>query len=581
MVPADAQVPAPIDYIGTYITLPEYLLPELPEEDWALEEVVAYLADGHDRETMIVSLALLNGLSSDGDKLPRLTEEFQSVLRAEVRDRFDAAMSSTGAGLGRMLVARHPILAGIRYLLTHPPKEQARSELPPMVAAILFTQAVAATLNAEPERSEETILGHPVHLVLEVVRSGLLYQHEDTYATIDRLVRLWRDYGSRVSRYRLRARPAELVQQASGLEVEDILALGFAFLAHSMQLEPGKPPYLRHDLGSRMPEERIAAFLELVSATPKKLGAAFKGRKSRYDFLPFQEKPVLRTDKGFLVLDEGYLWDRVTSGLYWIVHDHEKRRSDRDRLRWNQAFSEMVELMVEDQLRQLAPPLLSASGGTTFYTEEDFARAFARKRSDTGIDFGASFALFEIVSGQPSVPVRVQGEAKKLFEDTERLVIKKCRQLHETAMALFADEAALTCHEPRGALRITPVVVVAGGFPLNPFTLELVESMLREERLLDDPRMDKLAIIDLGELEMLEGVAEQGHGVPKLLVEWQHSSLRNVALRNFLIRNYGTISNFRPSRMEDRVDRTFKDVIARLQLPDEDGGESEPESGAA
>src|SRR5207249_2025454 len=147
-------------------------------------------------------------------------------------------------------------------------------------------------------------------------------------------------------------------------EVEDILSIGFLFHAHVDTWNREKPYLLARDMGSDMPEEKKAAFLAQTSYSAEEMRAALEGRSSPFDFLPIQERPILRLDPGFLVLDEQYLWERVTRGLYWMVHDHERDHvGDSARQAWTQAYGEMIELMVEDQVRQMAPPDLG--GGTT------------------------------------------------------------------------------------------------------------------------------------------------------------------------------------------------------------------------
>ncbi|MGH2660687.1 MAG: hypothetical protein ACRDHS_13765, partial [Actinomycetota bacterium] len=134
----------------------------------------------------------------------------------------------------------------------------------------------------------------------------------------------------------------------------------------------GKPLFDPPHLGVGMDQEDIDRFLLLVSATKDDFRSAFGSSDSRFGFLPFETSPVLRTDAGLLVLSETGLWRRITSGLYWVVHDYVKNvRSPGtdDNLRWNEAYSEMVEMAVEDQLESMAPALLGP--GTLFYTEED------------------------------------------------------------------------------------------------------------------------------------------------------------------------------------------------------------------
>ena len=67
-------------------------------------------------------------------------------------------------------------------------------------------------------------------------------------------------------------------------------------------------------------------------------------------------------------------FERVTRGLYWLIHDYEKSAyGDKARNRWTQAYSEMIETRVEDQLRQIAPQLIG--GQRAFFTEGDLLAA--------------------------------------------------------------------------------------------------------------------------------------------------------------------------------------------------------------
>ncbi len=71
---------------------------------------------------------------------------------------------------------------------------------------------------------------------------------------------------------------------------------------------------------------------------------------------PIQARPLLRLGDDVVVLDERYLIERVTRGLYWLVHDHEKQvHGENARRAWTQVWGEMIETRVEDQLRQMAP----------------------------------------------------------------------------------------------------------------------------------------------------------------------------------------------------------------------------------
>lgn len=278
----------------------------------------------------------------------------------------------------RRLLARQQLLAGLKLLLSRETEPEARlpEKSTPIISAIILAHAIGTALAAD-RGTEETVAGYPAYFAMEITRLSIKYASDDEFAAIDRVIRLWRDYGSKISKYPLRAHPTELLKEATGVELEVIPGLGFVLYAQAMQWNPHKPPFMKHDFGSELPEETKRTFTSLISDTARNLATKLRGRDSPFDFLPFQETPVMDTPTGLLVIDATYLWDRFTSGLFYFVHDHEKSLSDDRRERWNQAFSEMVEKMVESQLQVMAVPDLS--GDTTFYTPRRLRQSLRRQ----------------------------------------------------------------------------------------------------------------------------------------------------------------------------------------------------------
>lgn len=559
-------VPAPTDYVGVYVTLEEYTGSNLEASGWTLEDIIDALTTlYHPREQLILSLALLNRLTTKGKKtLDEIAGYYIPWLSRELAERLRGLLAGE-QGRRRALLARQPILATMRHVIVH--GEDQGPDPPPKkpldVHAIMLSHAVSTTLAGD-DADERTLEGYSGSLVMELLRVGLLYQSDDIFAAVDRFTRLWLEYGEKLERVYLRAPPRELLRDATGLEIEEILAMGFATVAYSMIWEPGKPPHVRPEFGT-VDKDKIERFLKLIADDMEGFKSRFAARSGRFDFLPIQETPVLRAEAGLLVLDQEYLWERITTGLYWVVHDFERdNHGDAARTRWTQAYAEMVERMTEQQIASMAPPILGSAGGKTFYTEENFDAAFGGKQADAGILLGGEFVLFEIVSAQLSVPVRIEGDLDQFEKDTERLIIKKCRQLDSVANALLEDDSRLTGFPKTERLKVLPVVVVGGGYPIHPFTVEYIEGLLRSEGLLSDARIGRLSIVDIGELEILEALAEEGHSVGDLLAAWKGSSLHAVPLKNYVISRFGGDRAFRPSRMRDRVESTFGTIVERL-----------------
>jgi hypothetical protein len=225
--------------------------------------------------------------------------------------------------------------------------------------------------------------------------------------------------------------------------------------------------------------------------------------------------------------------------------------------------------MVEEQLRSVAPGL-PESPDRAFYGEEEIADAYTQKDGDkvcdAAVDYGDRILLFEVVDRQLTHGTRVEGRASAFEKDTTLAVVDKCRQLDAIAKAVLADPSALTGRPSVPGMRVVPVLVVAGGYPSDPVSRGYAEKRLEKESLLDNPRIDKLGIVDLGEVEMLEALAKTHHDLAKVITDWKHSNKRTFALRNFLIERYGG-RTLRSERTQRRIEEVGDALATRVGRP--------------
>jgi hypothetical protein len=403
-----------------------------------------------------------------------------------------------------------------------------------------------------------------------------LGNQDDVYASIDRTVRLWREFGSHTVRD-LGVPAADLFERIVGVEVEDALAIGFALLAHATTWEPGKPIQLERSIAPGVPDEiRQRCYAFLVQELEESL-ATLGPPVSEFDLLAVESRPVLGVEDGVIVLDEQMLWRRCTSGLFWNVHDALKESSEREAEWFRTAFGSMVEELVETSLRRLAP--IDLAGGSNYYTEDDLESAYGPgvPRCDAIVDVGGALLFVEVVSGRLSVQARVHADLAKLETDFDRLVIDKCRQIDGAMTCFLADEEPLTRIAKRGHVPVlVPVLVVGGGFPVNPLSFQYIRERLQQEGFFDDARISGLCLLDLEDVDEIEGLHEHGFDVARLLQEWQASELQDVPLNNYLL-SIGIRGEVRrPARMSESVDATFRDVVRRLGFdPGEQRGDDE------
>jgi hypothetical protein len=559
-----------VDYIHVYMTITEYLGIGGDEREIARAVVGKVLGENTQLE-LLAQLSVLTAATQRKDLMNRLQALYESCLRPDARARFRAIILD--AHEPRVFLARQCLLTAMKVVLTQPTAVATKGEIPPAMAAIMLSHAIGTLLSDEKgsQKEEELAAGVPLDTTLSVLQNSIFYQNDDLYSRLDRTLRLWIDYGQSLRREVPRKAPAQLFLEASGLEIEDALALAFAAFTRSLQWEPGEPYLLNHDLGVRVEAEKMAAFEGIVCPHGiEGFRESVRMATGFWDFLPFERSPVLHLDEGFLVLDPGLLIDRVTDGLFWIVNDYERNLGgDRASASWRRCYAEMVEQQAGDMLESLAPQ----SRQRAFFTEDDLAKAYGDgKRADFVLDDGEFLCAFEVVTTRFHSDTRLRGDHDRFRIDAERMILDKATQLDHTARNLLADDRALTGSDLKHRM-IVPVVVSADGWPSNPFVAKYIAHLLDTNELLQHARIAPLGIVDPGELEMLEGLHEhRGLSPGLMLTRWKQSSMADLSLRNFVIREVGGFpASLRPTRMQARMGPFFQGMIGRLNIPNPEG----------
>jgi hypothetical protein len=563
-------LPAPdsaraLPYIKSYITLDEYLGPGLKERgyDYDADELIPLLLKQHSRTDLLLQLAFLNDIADRPRLQNQLLAEFKLRMPRSWVSAFDSAMSRDGSA--RVFLARQPILRAMREAAIN------GSDVPspswpqvPVDTAVMLVHAVAGRLSASvKEQGDELWPTVSSGIAMEVIQNYLFHHTEDIWARLVRHDRLWQHYGENLKRYKskLRANPSDLFREATGIDRRDFIAFGFSLWTRSNNWNPGP-----HDPASdlRMAPATIRACLDLLAGDLSQLSGDLSKHSSDWAMLPFETRPVLELPDGrVVILDQTLLLDRITNGLYWIVFDSESNRGKKEAELWSAAYSEMIEAYALDRVRAIAP---TVPQGKTFYSEDEIGAAYAKRRCDAIVDFG-DFALFEVQKGQVSLGTRQGASIDAFIKDTDQMVIQKAAQIDETAAALLDDERPLTGIALRPKPIFQPFIVLGATYPVNPITTEYIAQQIKAHGLLSDPRGRDLALIDLGELDMLEGMWERDKASPiEVVRNWKSSAGWRFSLRNYLLEHYrsGDPDQFRASWMKPVGDELFEDVIKRL-----------------
>lgn len=577
--------------VAVYLTAREYLEPveAARRRIYNRDAWIAVLLSQHSRLDYLRDLAELNHAAIREELASLYQERFMTQLAPGVARIIGEILAGRAGAPPRRFLARQMVLRAIQLVLAPPDDVTSITPDPALVedlarfgpdAAAVFLVHLAADADAPEERDRDLqFAGTAESLVKELIANSLFNGYVDDGGLLSRSHLLWNAYGSQLGRYQTRRPPIVLLNEATGLDFNDLITLGISFYAHIRRHGPGVPI----ELATRVSDEliiepsAIERFLTLFSSTLTDLETGLAGCPEPWQMWPIQERPLLRVGDSVIVLDELFMIERVTQGLYWLVHDYEKENhGERARLRWTQAYGEMIEARAEDQLRRMAPPLLD--GGSTFFTEERLQSVFpGTKNCDAGIDFGDEAVLAEVVSGTVRRSTRELGDLDSFREDTEKLVLKKVRQLDVTALNLLRDP------QPPGSpllappRRIFPVIICGGQFPVNPVTIRYIKERVAAEGLLRDNRVRSLGIIDLQTLDACESL-HLGEGITllHLMDQWIESPYAEMPLYSYLVSEFSGHEMVRPADAHDAISKSFAIMRERFQRTEEGRDTSEP-----
>ena len=532
-------------------------------------------------EEYLCQLAILNHAATRDELTQPVQERYLAGMRPEAAGAVRRAMAGGVDGQRRWFLARQLVLRAMRVVLL-PPEAAAQGSpdpvleadlagvIDPETAAVLLVHLIGDALYGEIPDGGPRLCGIPETVAMEMIANNLFYDRDDVGDLLARYRMLWLDYGARLKRFQPRLPPGEMLREAAGIGLDEMITMGFLYWSCLQARTPDDPLRLKAMAAPDMTisREEVETFLGLFSATPADLTDALRKCPQPWQMQPIQARPLLRLDDDVVVLDERYLVERVTRGLYWLVHDHEKTiYGENPRRAWTQVWSEMIETRAEDELRQLAPRLIG--GGRAFFTEEHLMAAFpGSKNCDAGIDFGGDVVLAEIVSGTVKVPTRELADASSFRQDAEKIVIRKARQLYETAANLLRKPQPATSPLSAPPARIFPVVVIGGQFPVNPLTIRYITEQLAAEGHQPDGTVQSLTVMDLEELEGCHALWERrNQTLPQLLDACRNSPYRDAAFRNYLSYEIGGQELGRPADIQEALAESFTIIQQHLGTP--------------
>lgn len=436
---------------GAYLTASEYLAQfelayghDFDPSAWA--DVLLRL---HPRELYVQVLAALNRAARFRDPVFEYQERFLRRLGPGLRIVVASVLAGGVDGKPRWFLARQPTLRAMRMVLAGAPAAEEPDQriaallagIDAETAAMMLVHLTADVLHRQQPEGEARFGGTSENLAIEIICNQIFNEPHDVGGMISRTWALWTRHAASLRRATLDKTALDLLKDATGLELAQLLALGFACWAMTMHDRVNGPVRINPFTLVKLPRETVERFLALFATTLEELASELAACALPWQTLPLQTRPLLRIGDDVVVLDEPFLLEAVTTGLYWRVSDHVRKDDPEAWKPWSVAYAEMVEALAEELVEALAPVLLD--GSSAFFTEEDIKTAFATRKEtppniNASINFGMGVTLFEIVNKHMSLQAR-SGDMAAFKTDVNQAVITKAGQLDGTAALLRRD----------------------------------------------------------------------------------------------------------------------------------------------
>ncbi len=253
----------PLRHVGVYLVLADYAGqdPLGRDDDEVRHDMVRLILATIGKEDLLLGLNVLSRVWNREEERSQVRDVLRQNLSDKSRRLLDNALRPGKEQ--RILVVRQGILEGFRTVLRY--GRDVPTQRSPEAAALMLTHSVLSRTNRT--NSTEQFGGLPADVSVPMCINQYFYGPDDDVSRFDRVLRLWRDFGPSQESILGGRTPGDLLREATGLEIEDLIVMGFAIWAHHENWRLGQPQYLDVTLHPAMDIERWTTFLKLVADT--------------------------------------------------------------------------------------------------------------------------------------------------------------------------------------------------------------------------------------------------------------------------------------------------------------------------
>jgi hypothetical protein len=534
-VPVGTNPVAPIDLCLVYLTPQEIYGFPLP-----LNYTVEQLKRTPLESALLFCATVLNSVNAPNAPRRELDIQVaQQWFRKDIAERVINLLRDESRGL----VVPQALMLLAREAFEYCPRTLPPGAAPGDIVGALV--ALSQQMGLTNQGQSTVVSDEPGPLGRELIANQLFNQKWMPTSILARYTRRWRELPAERNTDPQVVDLSQVYEECTGVSLDDLAAVG-AFL-WGMVLSGGCVASLEQVYRLRLPRERIDSVLSMISADltwfTEAIAKVPYDKRTEWSFDAFQERPVIRLpDDRLLIMDARHLLNRVFGWLPILdIKNPQKAPASatahrKVAKRAETALRHLTEVYVSEVLHAITG---DAGGIRRVYDDAELNAAFSatgQRIADAAVDYADTWVVIEVTTSQlrRDAATAVPGDSQ--VQDIDKL-IGEIDQIDATIKALRADESRLTGTASTVTRRFMPLLVLPEGFPVNPVTLTVIRERARIRGLLQGQDTDPVEVVDVEELEMIEGMQEEkpGAGLLDILRAKQASSLRNTSLRDYLI----------------------------------------------
>lgn len=330
--------------------------------------------------------------------------------------------------------------------------------------------------------------------------------------------------------------------EVTNLELIEFFSLGFAVLARwlGMKIETiaANPDFFLNEetwfRDVNMPPDTSRRIFGLIRLTAqvyrdelnREVQQLRADEKWQYSYLTVEKYPLLQLGEIDICLSLRFLMKKITENVFWLINDGLRDRADSNRFRefFGKAFEEYVRRLLR---RSFGDRCAEIRYGTS-----------RMEAGDAIVVYPNDLILFEAKSARLLLQTVRSGELEAYKRNLRDVLIRASGQLDRVIKDFKSGAFEVPGLKRSESNRFHPIIVTVHSFPQEPLTWGFFQEILEQEGLFRDKAIARPHLVDIEELDMVEGVLEETDFLGLLNDKDADRKLRDVPFKNYLFQRF-------------------------------------------